>query len=102
MYNVRAVEGAEMPGTLQSKLPRGLAGAFALAAGTQAYGISPVAVPANLASTLGTTTTRTWDVDGNSVVDFTFQFRYPNTTGASGVVWQANMNPLTSLGNAVL
>ena len=91
--------------SIAAKLPsqrtvlNGLSGAVALAAGSQAYGITPVSVPANLVSTIGTTTTVTWDVDANATTDYTFQFRYPNSTGASGVVWQANMNPST--GNAV-
>jgi len=40
-------------------------------------------------------------VDGNAVNDFLYQFRFPNSTGSLGVVWQANMNPNTALGNAV-
>jgi hypothetical protein len=85
----------------EKNIAGGIAGAVALAAGSQAYAITPVAAPPNLASTLGTTTTAVWDADGNAVNDFALQFRFPNSTGSFGVVWQANFSPNTSLGNAV-
>jgi len=80
----------------------GIAGAVALAAGSQAYGISLITAPANLASTVGTTTTRGWDVNGDAINDFGFTFRFPNTTGATGVVWQGAMAPPTANGNGVV
>src|SRR5436309_11742923 len=82
----------------------GLAGAACIAAGTKAYAIAPVAPPANLPAPVppGTTGPVTWDPDANASTDFSFTFRFPNTTGTTGVVWQGNMNPATALGNAVV
>jgi len=79
----------------------GLAGAVALAAGSQAYAVAPVAPPPNLASSIGTTTTAVWDVNGDAVTDFGLQFRFPNTTGTLGVVWQGNFSPVGAVGNAI-
>lgn len=89
--------------TASRKLQLGLAGAAAMAAGSQAYGVvvfvpTPADLPAPAPGTASVT--RTWDVDQNGSNDFTFVFRYPNTTGATGVVWQTNMNPPAG-GNAV-
>ena len=79
------------------KFTTGLAGAIAIAGGTNAYGaIVSVPVPADLTNTAGSTTTTAvnWDVNSDGVFDFTFQNRYPNTAaGNYGVVWQLNMNP---------
>jgi len=80
--------------TRTNKAMGGIAGAVALAAGSHAYGISLITAPANLASTVGTTTTRAWDANGDAINDFNFNFRFPNSTGTAGVVWQANMNPV--------
>ena len=98
--------------TRTNKALGGIAGAVALAAGSQAYGISLITAPANLASTVGTTTTvtlivtrlgtRGWDVNGDAANDFVFTFRYPNTATGSGVVWQGAMAPPTANGNGVV
>ncbi len=81
------------------KFTTGLAGAIAIAGGTNAYGsVVNATVPADLTNTAGSTvnTTVNWDVNGDGVFDFTFQNRYPNTAaGSYGVVWQLNMNPFT-------
>lgn len=79
----------------------GLAGALAIAGGSQAYGtIVNVTIPANLTTTVGgTTTIANWDVNGDGTPDFQFQDRYPNADpngGAAGVVWQLRMNPATT------
>lgn len=82
------------------KKATGLAGAVAIAGGSQAYGaIVAVTPPANLTNTAGsaTTTTINWDVNGDGTADFQFSDRYPNiAAGSYGVVWQENMNPATS------
>src|SRR5262245_55410290 len=83
----------------EKKIAGGIAGAVALAAGSQTYAIVPIAAPPNLASAIGTTTTAVWDADGGGA-DFALQFRFPNSTGTSGVVWQANFSP--AAGNAIL
>src|SRR4051794_25879354 len=88
--------------TRTNKALGGIAGAVALAAGTQAYGIVPVAVPANLAGTIGVTNTRGWDVNGDTIVDFTFRTRFPNVTSGNGVIWQGSVLPTTALANAVV
>lgn len=85
-------------------LSKGLAGALAIASGTSAYGtIVFVNPPSDLTNIPGgTTTTRSWDVNGDGTSDFIFQNRYPNTPpGGYGVVWQMNMNPLAT-GNGLL
>jgi len=85
-----------------SAFGRGLAGAAAMAAGSSGYAaIVTPALPPDLPANVGTTTGPvSWDVDGGGT-DFVFNFRFPNSTGATGVVWQANMNPVTAAGNAV-
>jgi len=61
------------------KIAGGLAGAAALAAGSQAYGaIVVVAPPADVVSPGGanvSTTGAVWDIDGDAVGDFQFRFR---------------------------
>lgn len=73
----------------------GLAGAVAIAGGTSAYAqIITVATPADFIIAAGTATTSVnWDVNGDGISDFTFNYRYPNTAAGNGVIWQANMNP---------
>lgn len=83
-----------------NKATTGLAGAVAIASGSQAYGaIVNVATPATLTNTAGSTsaTSVTWDVNGDSIADFTFSCRYNN---GAGVIWQDNMTGAT--GNSVL
>jgi hypothetical protein len=82
-----------------AKLLSGLAGAVALAAGSQAYAIVPVATPADLAMPASGATGGPvlWNVNGDAIQDFSFEYRFPNTTGATGVVWQANMNPVNGV-----
>jgi hypothetical protein len=79
-----------------AKLLSGLAGAAALAAGSQAYAQGtavPIATPADIAlPPVGTTSpTVNWNPNGDAVNDFAFSFRFPNS---SQVKWQANMNPV--------
>lgn len=87
-------------------LHSGLAGAVALAAGSASYGaIIVVAPPANMPNAAAPASNPTvggtnWDVNGDTIPDFNFQFRNPQSTGAFGVVWQANMNNAT--GSAVV
>lgn len=88
-----------MKNTLQVAT-KGLAGAMAIAGGTNAYGaIVNVQPPSNLTTTAGTATgpTTTWDVNKDGTADFTFSIRYPNGTG---VAWQDNMQG--AAGNSVL
>ena len=80
------------------KATTGLAGAVAIAGGTSAYAsIVVVATPADFVVTPGTATVSVnWDVNGDGINDFTFNYRYPNTASPGpGVIWQANMNPFT-------
>jgi hypothetical protein len=77
---------------------KGLAGALAIASGSSAYGaiVSASSLPTDIfPATFPTTSTTVvnWDVNGDSVIDFTFSFRQPQT---AGVDWQANMNALTN------
>jgi MYXO-CTERM domain-containing protein len=89
-------------------LHTGMAGAVALAAGSASYGsIIVVAPPANLPNVAGPGTAGplNWDVNGDSVIDFNFTFRNPQTATGSGVIWQANMNIApagVTAGNAVV
>jgi hypothetical protein len=49
------------------------------------------------------TGTTPWDVNGDAVNDFTFQFRNPQTASPNpGVIWQANMNPAVSGGTQAI
>ena len=83
-----------------TKATTGLAGAIAIAGGTNAYGaVVNVTPPSNLTTTAGTATgpSTTWDVNKDGIADFTFSLRYPNGTG---VAWQDNMQGAT--GNSVL
>lgn len=82
--------------TASKRVQSGLAGAIAMAAATQAYGVVSIPTPADLPvpTPPGTSGPVTWDVDGGGT-DFTFNFRFPNTQTGSGVRWQANMNPTT-------
>ena len=67
-----------------TKATTGLAGALALAGGTQAYGaVVSSAVPANIIPTTGATTAtfRNWDVNGDGTDDFQFGFQQTSTTG---------------------
>lgn len=84
-----------------SQLSAGFAGAIAIAGGTLAYGMPVVRpTPADVATPAPGTNIAavTWDADGDTIADFTFQFRFPNATG-TGVRWQAKINPFP--GNAV-
>lgn len=76
---------------------KGLVGALAIAGGTTAYGdIISVATPANFVVAPGTaSTSANWDLNGDGIVDFIFNYRYTNTATGTGVIWQANMNPAT-------
>jgi hypothetical protein len=81
----------------------GFAGALALAAGSAAYGsIIVVAPPSNMPNAASpaanpATGVTSWDVNGDAVVDFGFQFRNPQAASpANGVLWQANMDPATA------
>lgn len=90
-----------MKSTVIKGATTGLAGALAIAGGSQAYGaIVNVTTPANMTTAPGATTTlANWDVDGDGVADFQFQDRYNNTdpnAGAAGVVWQLRMNAATT------
>jgi hypothetical protein len=88
----------------------GIAGAAAIAAGTSAYAaVLAIPLPADVTMPAAGTTNPTtggfnWDANGDSIADFAFAYRFPNTATGSGVVWQANMNPVngTTVGNAVL
>ncbi len=63
----------------------GLAGAAALAAGSEAYGgvVPAASLPANFTPSSGATaaTGIAWDVDGDGTNDFNFLFRQTSTTG---------------------
>ena len=76
----------------------GLVGALAIAGGTSAYGtIVPVGTPTDFVVSPGTASVSVnWDVNGDAVSDFTFNYRYPNAA-TQGVIWQANFNPFTGL-----
>lgn len=79
----------------------GLSAAAALAAGSGAYaGIVVVAPPANVPNAASPTTAPVvnWDINGDAVNDFIFQFRNPQATPGNGVQWQANMNPAVAAG----
>lgn len=85
----------------------GMAGAAALAAGSQSYGqIIAVAPPANMPNAAAPASnpaagTTPYDIDNNGVMDFALQFRNPQAAG-TGVQWQANFSPFTAAGtNAV-
>jgi hypothetical protein len=89
-----------------SRIGKGLAGATAMASGSAAFAVVAIAPPSDIPATLNQTTSTTWNPDGAGGVDFNFNFRFPNTAAGgsvNGVVWQANMNPVsgTSTGNAV-
>lgn len=80
----------------KKRLGAGLAGAVAIASGTSAYGaVVFVAPPTDIlpASFPAANTTRTWDVNGDGVTDFTFSFRQPQSTM---VDWQANVFALAN------
>lgn len=90
---------------LRSSIGQGLAGAVAIASSTAAYGaIQALVLPANIGPVVapGTGGPVTWDANGDAVNDFSFNYRFPNSTGTTGVVWQANMNPISSTGAAVV
>jgi len=74
----------------------GLAGAAALAAGSQAYAQGtavPIAIPADIPTPPvgGTSATINWSPNGDAINDFAFSFRNP---GSTQVHWQSNMNPI--------
>ncbi len=68
-----------------TNLTRGLAGAAALAAGTEAYGsVVSVAAPTNFVPASGTTNpanTRPWDVNSDGTADFELFFQQSSTNG---------------------
>ena len=76
--------GAHMKNSAIKKATTGLAGAVALAGGSQAYGaVVSVTPPANFVPTSGVTTGEEipWDVDGNGTVDFEITFDQASTNG---------------------
>lgn len=70
-------------------------GALAIAGGSSAYGdIVLLTPPPNVNVPPGTATfSQNWDVNSDGIMDFTINFRFPNTGSGSGVIWQANLNP---------
>jgi PEP-CTERM motif len=77
------------------KTSKGLLGALSIAGGTTAYGaVVSVAPPPDVTATIGNTTSVNWDVNGDSIIDFTFSERYLNEA-PPGVFWQGNMNAAT-------
>jgi hypothetical protein len=91
--------------TSDAALRTGLAGAAALAAGTGAYGaIVPITLSGTLANAAAPNSAAAQiDLNGDAVNDFILQFRNPQTTSPTGVVWQANFSPVTANGtNAVV
>ena len=90
-----------------TKAGNGLGAAIALAGGSAAYAaVTPFAtLPANIGPGVPSGTTGgpvNWDANGDAVTDFQFNYRFPNSTGTTGVVWQANMNPVSTTGAAVV
>ncbi len=75
--------------TIISKATTGLAGAVAIASGSQAYGaVVSATLPANILPTSGAFTTSVpWDVNGDGTQDFEFDFNQVSTNGnfVSGV-----------------
>jgi hypothetical protein len=81
---------------------KGLAGAVAIASGTSAYGsVVQVAPPPDLTNTIGNpaSTTESWDVNLDGIVDFNFQNRYPNS--GSQVNWQLNFYPIVGTNGVI-
>jgi hypothetical protein len=77
------------------KASKGLLGALSIASGTTAYSaVVSVAPPADLTAAPGATTSVNWDVNGDSIIDFTFSERYL-IESPPGVEWQGNMNAAT-------
>lgn len=80
----------------------GVAGATALASGSQAYAAIIVRPPPpNLPNAAAPATAGpiSYDLDGNAVTDFAFNFRNPQTAApTTGVIWQANSAPVPSAG----
>jgi hypothetical protein len=81
-----------------AKLLSGLAGAAALAVGSQAYAQGtavPIATPADipLPPVGGQSALINWNPNGDAIQDFQFQFRFPGPT-SSQVKWQSNMSPV--------
>jgi hypothetical protein len=86
-----------------------MAGALAIAGGTQAYGgIVQVTPPPSTTIPVGTNANGAydptyagdvaWDVDNNGSTDFFFRLRYPGPpAGNTGIVWQNDFNPFTNL-----
>ncbi len=77
----------------------GLAGAVALAGGSQAYGaVVSVSPPANFVPTSGVTTGEEipWDVDGNGTTDFEITFDQASTNGN----WEAGFYGVGGVGIA--
>lgn len=70
-------------------------GALAIAGGSSAYGdVVFVTPPPDVSVPPGTATfSQNWDVNSDGIMDFTINYRYPNTSSGSGVIWQANLNP---------
>ncbi len=77
------------------KRSTGLLGALAIAGGSSAYGavviVSPPATLAPSSLPQATNITRTFDLNGDAITDFTFQFRQPQV--ATGFDWQATIVP---------
>jgi PEP-CTERM putative exosortase interaction domain len=77
------------------KMSGGLMGALAIAGGSSAYAsVIVVTPPPNVNVPPGTATfSEDWDVNSDGIMDFTINYRFPNTSTGSGVIWQANLNP---------
>lgn len=85
-------------------LSRSLAGAAALAAGTNAYAsIQPLALPSNI--TPGALPTSgplvsAWNVDADGPAEFSFSFSQPQTAG--GLDWQATATGIAGANASIL
>lgn len=85
-------------------LSRSLAGAAALAAGTNAYAtIQPLPLPANIApGTLPTSgpLVSAWNVDGDGPAEFSFSFSQPQI--GTGLDWQATATGIAGANASIL
>ena len=77
------------------KASKGLLGALAIAGGSSAYGgvvvVTPPATLAPASLPQATNITQTFDLNGDAITDFTFQFRQPQVP--TGFDWQATIVP---------
>lgn len=85
-------------------LTRSLAGAAALAAGTNAYAtIQPLPLPANINPTSFPTSgplVVAWNVDGDAQAEFSFSFSQPQNAGA--LDWQATATGIAGANASIL